>query len=36
MNCRQTPKGNTSTKDVVESLSVRDGKIASSSIYFDT
>jgi ketosteroid isomerase-like protein len=32
----RSPKGNTSTKDVVEILSVKGEKIASSSIYFDT
>ncbi len=32
----RSPKGNTSTKEVVEILSVKDDKIASSSIYFDT
>lgn len=32
----RSPKGNTSTKDVVEILSVKDGKIASSTIFFDT
>jgi len=31
-----SPRGNTSTKDVVEVLSVKGDKIASSSIYFDT
>ncbi len=32
----RSPKGNTSTKDVVEVLSVKGDKIVSSSIYFDT
>ncbi len=32
----RSPKGNTSTKEVVEILSVRGDKLASSSIYFDT
>ena len=32
----RSPKGNTSTKEVVEILSVNGDKLASSSIYFDT
>ena len=32
----RSPKGNTSTKEVVEILSVKGDKIVSSSIYFDT
>jgi ketosteroid isomerase-like protein len=32
----RSPKGNTSTKDVVEILKVDSGKIVASSIYFDT
>ncbi len=32
----RSPKGNTSTKEVVEILSVDGDRIASSSIYFDT
>lgn len=32
----RSPKGNSSTKEVVEILSVKGDKIASSSIYFDT
>ncbi len=31
-----SPKGNTSTKEVVEILSVNGDELASSSIYFDT
>ncbi len=32
----RSPRGNTSTKEVVEFLSVKGDRIASSSIYFDT
>ena len=32
----RSPKGNISTKEVVEILSVKGDKIASSSLYFDT
>src|SRR5215475_8736463 len=31
-----SPKGNRSNSDVAEILTVRDGKIVASSIYFDT
>lgn len=31
-----SPKGNSTSSDVAEILKVKDGKIASSTIYFDT
>ena len=32
----QSPKGNTSVCDVAEILAVKDGKLAASTIFFDT